>query len=80
MSATLPAPFQPQSHISAIICTHNRDRYLANAIESLLIQTCENYEILIIDNASTDLNSTAKITVTKSLPSPSSAPKNISSR
>ncbi|MCX5963333.1 MAG: glycosyltransferase family A protein [Cyanobacteria bacterium] len=54
MSATLPAPFQPQSHISAIICTHNRDRYLAKAIESLLIQTCENYEILIIDNASTD--------------------------
>ena len=40
--------------ISAIICTHNRDRYLAKAIDSLLIQTCEHYEILIIDNASTD--------------------------
>jgi glycosyltransferase involved in cell wall biosynthesis len=40
--------------ISAIICTHNRDRYLAKAIDSLLTQTCDNYEILIIDNASTD--------------------------
>lgn len=54
MSATMPATFQTQPQISAIICTHNRDRYLAKAIDSLLIQTCENYEILIIDNASTD--------------------------
>jgi glycosyltransferase involved in cell wall biosynthesis len=40
--------------ISAIICTHNRDRYLAKAIDSLLTQTCDDYEILVIDNASTD--------------------------
>ena len=40
--------------ISAIICTHNRDRYLGKAIDSLLTQTCDHYEILIIDNASTD--------------------------
>ncbi len=45
--------------ISAIICTHNRDRYLAKAIDSLLSQTIENYEILVIDNASTD--STAQV-------------------
>jgi glycosyltransferase involved in cell wall biosynthesis len=50
-------PVTPQ--ISAIICTHNRDRYLAKAIDSLLNQTCEHYEILIIDNASTD--STAQV-------------------
>lgn len=51
MPATPPAKTPA---ISAIICTHNRDRYLAKAIDSLLHQTCENYEILIIDNASTD--------------------------
>ena len=50
----MPATLQTKSQISAIICTHNRDRYLAKAIDSLLVQTCENYEILIIDNASTD--------------------------
>lgn len=40
--------------ISAIICTHNRDRYLAAAIDSLLHQDIPNFEVLVIDNASTD--------------------------
>jgi glycosyltransferase involved in cell wall biosynthesis len=42
--------------LSAIIPTRNRDRYLINAVESLLAQTLENdaYEILVIDNASSD--------------------------
>jgi glycosyltransferase involved in cell wall biosynthesis len=42
------------SKICAIICTHNRDYYLGDAIDSLLNQDCENYEVLVIDNASTD--------------------------
>lgn len=41
-------------HISAIICTHNRDDYLGAAIDSLLHQDHWDYEILIVDNASTD--------------------------
>jgi len=40
--------------ISAIICTHNRDQYLGAAIDSLLSQTIDNYEIIVVDNASTD--------------------------
>ncbi|CCQ53643.1 probable glycosyl transferase [Crocosphaera watsonii WH 8502] len=40
--------------IAAIICTHNRDRYLGDAIESLLAQEGVNYEVLIVDNGSTD--------------------------
>ncbi|MEM8604982.1 MAG: glycosyltransferase family 2 protein, partial [Cyanobacteria bacterium P01_H01_bin.121] len=40
--------------ICAIICTHNRDRYLGAAIDSLLNQDLANYEVLVIDNASTD--------------------------
>lgn len=43
---------QPQ--ITAIICTHNRESYLGIAIDSLLSQTCENYEIIVVDNASRD--------------------------
>ncbi|NEP18771.1 MAG: glycosyltransferase family 2 protein [Leptolyngbya sp. SIO4C1] len=45
--------------ISAIICTHNRDQYLGAAIDSLLNQTCDRYEVIVVDNASTD--STAKV-------------------
>lgn len=40
--------------ISAIICTHNRDAYLGAAIDSLLNQDCADYEVIVIDNASTD--------------------------
>lgn len=40
--------------ISAIICTHNREQYLGAAIDSLLAQTFDAYEVLIVDNASTD--------------------------
>jgi len=45
--------------ISAIICTHNRDPYLAAAIDSLLAQDLTaqglgNFEVLVVDNASTD--------------------------
>ncbi|MEM6256158.1 MAG: glycosyltransferase family 2 protein [Cyanobacteria bacterium P01_D01_bin.156] len=43
--------------ISAIICTHNRDEYLGAAIDSLLTQSLENIEILVVDNASTDTTS-----------------------
>ena len=40
--------------IAAIICTHNRDSYLGAAIDSLLKQDHNSYEILVIDNASSD--------------------------
>lgn len=40
--------------ISAVICTHNRDQYLGAAIDSLLKQEFEPYEIIVVDNASTD--------------------------
>lgn len=40
--------------IAAIICTHNRDRYLGAAIDSLLTQEYTDYEIIVVDNASSD--------------------------
>ncbi|MGB3309863.1 MAG: glycosyltransferase [Nodosilinea sp.] len=43
-----------QPLISAIICTHNRARYLGAAIASLLGQTYAAYEVIVVDNASTD--------------------------
>lgn len=44
----------PPPRISAIICTHNRDNYLGAAIDSLLAQDFDEYEIIVVDNASTD--------------------------
>jgi glycosyltransferase involved in cell wall biosynthesis len=40
--------------VSAIICTHNREEYLGEAIDSLLRQDFGNYEVIIVDNASSD--------------------------
>ena len=44
----------PPTRISAIICTHNREDYLGAAIDSLLEQDFADYEIIVVDNASTD--------------------------
>jgi glycosyltransferase involved in cell wall biosynthesis len=41
--------------ISAIICTHNRDHYLGDAIDSLLNQRFDGeFEVIVVDNASSD--------------------------
>jgi glycosyltransferase involved in cell wall biosynthesis len=44
----------PELQVSAIICTHNRDRYLGAAIDSLLAQDFPNFEVIVVDNASSD--------------------------
>lgn len=40
--------------ISVIICTYNRERYILDAISRVAATTCRDYEILVIDNNSTD--------------------------
>jgi glycosyltransferase involved in cell wall biosynthesis len=45
----------PDTRISAIICTHNRDTYLGAAIDSLLAQDfAHSFEVIVVDNASSD--------------------------
>jgi glycosyltransferase involved in cell wall biosynthesis len=42
--------------ISAIICTHNRAKYLSGSLDSLLNQTLakDSFEVIVVDNASQD--------------------------
>ena len=40
--------------VIAIIVTYNRKELLKESIEALLQQTYKNFDILVIDNASTD--------------------------
>lgn len=41
-------------NISVIMLTHNREDYVANAIESIIDQTYRNFEFIIVNNGSTD--------------------------
>ena len=44
--------------ISVLMCTYNQERYIAQAIESILMQKCsEPFELLIGDDCSTDATS-----------------------
>ena len=45
----------PECQVSAIICTHNREHYLGAAIDSLLSQNFADFEVVVVDNASSDL-------------------------
>ena len=40
--------------ISIIIPTYNRSYFLIKTIESILENTCRDYEIIIVDDGSTD--------------------------
>lgn len=44
----------PQPTCSVVIITHNRAGYLSQAVQSVLAQTFTDFELLIIDDASTD--------------------------
>jgi len=44
----------PEPLVSIWMLTYNREKYIREAIESVLSQTYENFELIIIDNGSTD--------------------------
>jgi len=41
---------------STLTATYNRRRYIEESIDSILKQTCDDYEVIIVDDASTDFS------------------------
>lgn len=52
--STLPA--NPSSHplVSVIIALYNAEKYIAECLESLLVQTFQAFEVIVVDDCSTD--------------------------
>ena len=44
----------PHPLVSIILPTYNRSRYVAGAIDSVLNQTCSDWELVVVDDGSTD--------------------------
>ena len=51
---SLPSTDSPPPLVSIVMPVYNRDRYLATAIESVLMQTYSNFELIIWDDGSSD--------------------------
>jgi glycosyltransferase involved in cell wall biosynthesis len=49
---TKPAEIDPK--VSVVICTYNRAQYLPQAIESVLVQSFQDFELIVVDDASKD--------------------------
>jgi glycosyltransferase involved in cell wall biosynthesis len=53
-SSSIPLQAKPQPRISVFITSYNQKAYLREAIDSVLAQTLSPYEIIVVDDASTD--------------------------
>ena len=40
--------------VSVILCTYNREKTICEAVDSILAQTYRDFELLIVDDGSTD--------------------------
>ena len=46
--------FDSHPEISVILCSYNREKYLNNCIDSVINQTFQNWELVIVDDGSQD--------------------------
>jgi FkbM family methyltransferase len=52
--STPAAASSPVPMVSVLMAVHNGRAYLPQALESLYLQTCQDFELIIVDDASTD--------------------------
>lgn len=53
-SSSIPLQAKSQPRISVFITSYNQKTYLREAIDSVLVQTLSPYEIIVVDDSSTD--------------------------
>lgn len=56
--------------ISAIVCTYNREKFIIKCLKSLINQTYNNYEIIVVDDGSKDHTPEIIATFQKNLANP----------
>jgi glycosyltransferase involved in cell wall biosynthesis len=52
--AVAPTPSQRSPRVTVLMCVYNDERHVGEAIESVLAQTFADFELLIVDDGSTD--------------------------